>query len=224
MLNTPQYIEIENYIKEKIYSNDFKIGDKLPSERELAHTFGVGRPTVREAILSLEIQGLLNSVQGKGTFICNQIKDNMTKSLSHITNISNIDIIKIVEYREMFEYSTVRLAAKNGTDEEIDVLKEILDGMEIMTDPQDMKKMDSKFHEQISLMSHNELISTTFYSMRHFFEESIDASVMRVLLHDESIVLYHKFIYESIRNRDGNAAYMFMQKHMQKVYDVLERE
>lgn len=64
-----KYLHIYNYLKEKILSNEYKPGEKLPSENYLTQTFNVSRNTVRRAISMLASDGIVTSVHGKGVFI-----------------------------------------------------------------------------------------------------------------------------------------------------------
>lgn len=77
---TAKYSQLADWIREKIYSMEFKQGEKLYSENELCSMFGVSRQTVRHAIASLEEEGLLRSVRGSGTFIGNYQKDTRPKT------------------------------------------------------------------------------------------------------------------------------------------------
>lgn len=64
-----KYTEIYDYIKNKIISDEYKSGEKIPSEKELTEKFDVSRNTVRRALSQLSLEGLLNSVHGKGVFV-----------------------------------------------------------------------------------------------------------------------------------------------------------
>ena len=64
-----KYTEIYDYIKNKILNDEYKAGEKLPSENELTSLFGVSRNTVRRAINQLSFEGLIASVHGKGVFV-----------------------------------------------------------------------------------------------------------------------------------------------------------
>lgn len=68
---TPIYIQIEDIIKQRIYLEEYKIGENIPSERELSMQFDVSRMTVRQAITSLVNSGLLYREKGRGTFVAN---------------------------------------------------------------------------------------------------------------------------------------------------------
>ena len=70
MLNTqPAYLQLADLIQEKIATNEYSLGSKIPSERELSEVFGISRMTVRKAIEVLIEKGMLTRLQGKGTFV-----------------------------------------------------------------------------------------------------------------------------------------------------------
>ena len=66
------YIQIAEQIKKLISEGTLKVGDRLPSERELSIQFNVSRSTVRESLTALEILGLIEVRTGLGTFVCKQ--------------------------------------------------------------------------------------------------------------------------------------------------------
>lgn len=84
------YIQIKDKIKEQILSGAWKKGSKIPSERELCETFGVSRITVRQAIAEAVNEGLLFTVQGKGTFVAGdgqaEQEHKISQELGKITN------------------------------------------------------------------------------------------------------------------------------------------
>ena len=63
------YVQIYNQLVEAIRSGMFKVGEKLPSEKELCQTFNVSRVPVREALCALELNGLVDSIQGVGVYV-----------------------------------------------------------------------------------------------------------------------------------------------------------
>ncbi|MEG1270849.1 MAG: GntR family transcriptional regulator [Ruthenibacterium sp.] len=66
----PIHVQLENLIKDKIASGEYAMGAPLPSERKMAEAYGINRLTVRAALKNLQKEGLVNAVQGKGTFVC----------------------------------------------------------------------------------------------------------------------------------------------------------
>lgn len=66
----PIHAQLENLIKDKITSGEYAMGTSLPSERKMAETYGINRLTVRAALKNLQKEGLINTVHGKGNFVC----------------------------------------------------------------------------------------------------------------------------------------------------------
>ncbi|MFD2729532.1 GntR family transcriptional regulator [Enterococcus camelliae] len=80
---TPIYIQIHDEMKRKIEENIWKIGDRIPSERELSIQFGVSRMTLRQAIQNLSDEGILERKVGSGTYVANQkVQEKMTGTTS----------------------------------------------------------------------------------------------------------------------------------------------
>lgn len=84
----PKYQEIVNWIKSKIASGELNYGDKLLSENQLSMMFSVSRQTVRHGISKLEQEGIVESIQGSGTFICNKKNTDAKKPKTKTNNIA----------------------------------------------------------------------------------------------------------------------------------------
>ncbi len=78
----PKYVQIQNYVLQKIQEGVFSEGDKIPSEAELSRQFAVSRITVNTAIKDLASRGVVERIQGKGTFICAVAQDRKQKSMA----------------------------------------------------------------------------------------------------------------------------------------------
>jgi GntR family transcriptional regulator len=85
----PMYMQIKDRIKEQILSGEFKKGEKIPSERELCQMFGVSRITARQAISEAINEGLLFTVQGKGTFVCKRNDYKIDQGLIRVTSFES---------------------------------------------------------------------------------------------------------------------------------------
>ncbi|WP_281532856.1 GntR family transcriptional regulator [Anaerocolumna aminovalerica] len=77
----PKYIELVNWVKEKVESRELKPNQKLYSENELSEMFSMSRQTVRHGISKLEQQGIVERKQGSGTYICGRKSTNNTKTM-----------------------------------------------------------------------------------------------------------------------------------------------
>lgn len=79
--NKPKYLEISKEIIAKIESGELQPGDKIPSENELIHIYGISNTTARKSLLEMEAQGWVRRIKGKGTFVLNRSPD------MHLTRI-----------------------------------------------------------------------------------------------------------------------------------------
>lgn len=87
-MSSPIYIQIHNKIKQTIESGQWKIGDRIPAERDLAVQFGVSRMTLRQAVQTLVDEGILERHVGSGTFVARQkVQEKMSSGVTSFTEI-----------------------------------------------------------------------------------------------------------------------------------------
>ena len=107
-----------------------KPGDRLPSERELCKRLGVGRSSLREALRSLAVMGIIDGRVGDGTFVSNSNKRYLEKTLQWGLLLDRKRVQDLIETRLMLESQTAFLAAQRVTPENIKTIEETLRGME----------------------------------------------------------------------------------------------
>lgn len=90
-MGLPIYIQIHNDIKRNIEAEKWKIGDRIPSERELSTEFGVSRMTLRQAIQTLVDEGILERRVGSGTFVANQ---KVQERMSGVTGFTDLMLVQ----------------------------------------------------------------------------------------------------------------------------------
>lgn len=86
-MGTPIYLQIHNALKQKIERGEYKLGDKIPAERELAIEFGVSRMTLRQAVQTLADEGVLDRRVGDGTYVANE---KVQEKMSGITSFTEL--------------------------------------------------------------------------------------------------------------------------------------
>ena len=101
-------------IVEYASSNDLKVGDRLPSERELSSALKVSRPLLREALRKMESLNLIEVLPGKGTFIKVPLKDNMSYLVLHIDEEKD-KVLEVLKIRRALEKLALEEAIKNIT-------------------------------------------------------------------------------------------------------------
>ena len=121
-----------DYIVDQIRSGIWKPGDKIATEVQLVESIGVSRVAVREAIERLVTMSVLNKVRGSGTYV--EQKDNMSFMSAAILGADADYMLKILEFRKMFDSYNVELFLKYATDEEIELLKQNYQEMVDMKD------------------------------------------------------------------------------------------
>ena len=114
------YIQIYNQIRDAILAGTYKVGEKLPSEKELCQIFNVSRVPVREALCALELNGLVESNQGQGVYV---------KEINAVTNdwIQETAPHEIIQVRKVLEPDIARCAAQNISEAEKVRMRDIME-------------------------------------------------------------------------------------------------
>src|SRR5439155_6197090 len=115
---------IVSQIQQRLERGELKPGDQLPSERVLAEQLQVSRPSVREALRSLELLGVTESRPGGGTFMRIASPDALLRPLTALTRAHDIE--DILEVRALLEPALAELAARRANDEDVAALRAIL--------------------------------------------------------------------------------------------------
>lgn len=222
------YIQIYNQILSSILSGEFKIGDKLPAERELCEQFGVSRAPVRQALSALELNGFIYSRQGEGVYIkSNQPQSDNPKSDQVLESVSPEDIIDV---RMNIEPLIIRFAAERATDEDIQELRSIINKMEEETKAGVyVPETDEALHYAIAKATHNELfikfISDIIHSMKQqeMWQFIRDRTVTRPDYQDVNF-REHQSLIKAIEEHNQVEAERLMTLHMQHLYDRYWRD
>ena len=105
-------------IQNSIRDGEFKPGEALPSERELSERYGVGKSSIREAIKMLQVLGVVESAQGKGTYLRKSLGFEILRPLLLDMMLQRSNAEELYEFRLMFDQAYLRLAAAKATEEE----------------------------------------------------------------------------------------------------------
>lgn len=172
------YEEIVSQITSLILNGDLKLGDKLPSERELCERFGVGRNSVREATRALESANLVETRQGEGTFVI-VTPDTLVPALSEkISSEGESGFHLLFEARRILEPQIAALAAKRATQSELRKLSRILDRQkkEVAAGGSGIEE-DTEFHMTLAEAAKNEFLHRLVVSLVGSLREMRERSV-----------------------------------------------
>lgn len=200
-------------LKSMIINREWKPGDKLPSENEIAQMMSVSRVSVRSALQRLVSIGIVESRQGDGTFVCEYSGSRQLEHLTPLLMLTQYDYRSLAEYRMILECNSARLAAARCTPEILEELTENFQEYKKCTqNGEDNIDIDVAFHILIAKATQNPFILETFSILRDYLIMGIQKyqSVLGV----ESGVTYHEKLIEAIRNKQGDEAYHIMQEHL----------
>ena len=205
--------QIATRIEELILGDRLRPGDKLPSERELASSFGVSRPVIRESIKLLEERGLLAPRNGLGAFVTDPGYRTVTSSLSVAYRMQDCSSDDLYEARWCTESFTARLAAERATEADIDRIEAAVQLMDDHLD--DLKEFmvgDIEFHEALAAATHNPL----FVVMTRPLVEMIQKMGHKGFAygHVRERHQNHRRILEAIKRRDVAGAEEAMHRHL----------
>lgn len=224
--NTKVYEQVIDQIKEMIVDGTLKKGDKLPSERELSSTLNISRASIREALRSLEIIGLVQSKQGEGNFISSNFDNMLLEPLSMIFMLNNCDSFEILELREVIEVETAVLAADKVKEQDIEELYEIVNRIKMSTDEDERVKYDKKFHYKIAKISNNFLIINilnTLSSLMDMFIKNAREKILSNVENKDIINEQHREIIFALENKDKERARIAMKNHIELIKDNLSK-
>jgi len=154
-------------LEKAILSGELKIGEKLPSEQNLAFQFGVSRNILREALNKIEERGLLEVRNGTGCYIAMPTSTDMSDMLTRLVVLSEPAINDYYEIRLALEVKACELAAKRAIDDDISELEIVLEKMKTKTTKKsEFGRLDCEFHFVIAKATRNSLFSSLLQPLK----------------------------------------------------------
>lgn len=208
---------ISDYLSDGILAGEMRPGDKLPSDRNLATMFGVGRTTVREALKVLSVLGLIEILPGQGTFIAAQSTDFFVTPLSWTFLIGERNLKHIIDVRNVLEIESAKLATQNATQDDLENLSNIFArSTEAYRkgNLQDFLDLDLDFHLAIAECSQNPIIHSLLLTSRKLIRYISKSGMVNIVQVNE-IFEEHNAIYNAIISRDPIKASRKMNAHLE---------
>ncbi|MDB6082778.1 MAG: GntR domain protein [Gammaproteobacteria bacterium] len=213
------YQQVASTIMESITSGKYKAGERLPSERDLAAAFKVSRPTIREAMIALEIRGLAETRHGSGIYVTDHAPSQAA------SGDLDIGAFELTEARRLFEGEAAALAATTITDERLEELQHIIAEMvdENARNQQDWTA-DRRFHVAIARATRNTAIAAVIENlldMRHKSPLCVYMLERARRVGVQPRVSEHRRILVALRKHDPRAARNAMRDHLARVIEDL---
>ncbi len=214
---TRLYQDIVGQIHGLIREGVLKPGDRLPPERELADRLHVSRSSLREAMRALELQGLLVSRPGAGTFVSSESMDALisivASSLTQVRDFLN----DIFEVRHLLEPQIAALAAERATQDDIQRMVEALEAQEgQIASGETGVEGDTAFHFAMAQATQNWALVKVISTIADILQQSRDQSLQTPGRPQRSLAS-HRHILDMIQRRDAEGARSAMQYHISEV-------
>jgi GntR family transcriptional repressor for pyruvate dehydrogenase complex len=216
--NDRLYQDLARKLLTELAAGRYPVGSRLPAERELAAQFDVSRPTVREAIIALEVQGLVEVRIGSGAYVLRLPGKGDVPGF-------NITAFELTEARLLFEGEAAALAATQITEEQLGEIADLVRAIaKENLDPKGTDKADRAFHIAIARATRNNAVLETIeqlWSLRYTSPEA-------ALLHEKArtanvkpVVDEHTAVLDALRRHDPAAARAAMRAHLAAVLESL---
>lgn len=213
--------DLTKHLVQMIHYGAYEPGDRLPTIREMARSFGVGHPTLREALKKLEAIGVVEIKHGSGVYV---------RKGQHVLLLSNPVfngvvskklMLDLIEARIPIERKSAALAATSATDSHLTRMSNLLARAEENLDNDDMlTKTNMTFHQEIAIASGNVVIAQTQEVLMNLFQ------------HEQRLILgiygsrskdhhEHIGILQALRHRNASLAQARMKKHLEGVRQAL---
>ena len=224
-LRVPQLYElVADRLKKSIQDGTYPPGARLPAERDLATTLGVGRAAVREAMGALVNQGVVRTRPNAGSFVRDTALEVM-RSAAKASPRPDTSPLSTLAARLAIEPLVAQFAAAvGGRDPEIERLLDRMEHTSDLGDPaqrRDWNEADRQFHQRIAQMSGNPVM----VAIAKVLAAAVDEPLWRELrdhgIHDPArarlYVYEHRLIYEAIATSNPEAAGFYVRQHLERV-------
>ena len=211
------YQRLARMLIDDMVSGRYRVGDRLPAERELSIEHNMSRPAVREALIALEVQGFIEVRVGAGAFVRRLPGDSDDRPQFAVT------AFELTEARMVFEGESAALAAVHISDDELAELENLVE--QIKDAPFDAAEdADRSFHFVIAAATRNTAIKMTIEEFWRIRSTSPECT----LLHEKArtanvrpVIEEHNAILAALRERNPVAARSAMRAHLAAVMDHL---
>lgn len=223
------YELVQRHIEEQILDGTLTSGSLLPPERELAVELEVSRTAVREALRTLQAQGVVTSQVGAGPDSGTRISDHYTPTVANALKLhvalSHFPIDDVVETRIILEKESVRLASQRATADDLEAMGEMLAEM---ADPDlqldRFNRLDASFHVRIAEVAGNSLSAMLTSSVRHALAVPIKKASEQMPDYKQfrrNLIRQHRRIFEAIASKDAERAVELVEDHIRTAYAIL---
>ena len=208
--------QIERIILKKLHP-----GDKLPSERDLAEMLRVSRGSIRDAIRTLELLGVVETRQGAGTIVREISIESLVNPFANVLQKRKDLVTELLDFRKMLEPPLAARAATHASADEISEMEEILRRQEEKQNYGDATVAeDTEFHYGIALASDNSVVLKVIDVLMDLLRDT-RARSLQVEGRPQKSLSGHRRILAAIKRHDAEAAKSAMRRHLEDVEEIV---
>lgn len=212
---------IENII-EFIKQNNLKSGDILPSQMEMTQLLGISKTSLREALKTLEAHEIIEIKNGKGVYVKDSSASLILGGIEKEKERESL--LEAIETRRLLEKEIIRLVVLNATDEELERLQIILDGvLEKHNRHEDASEDDRIYHMEMYKYCHNSILTQLAVYVGNLFKRLWE-SPMGIEMPFADTMPDHKLELEYIRKRDYKKAQAVNDKMLGFMFKVIQEK
>jgi DNA-binding FadR family transcriptional regulator len=216
------YRQVADKLAAEIVNGRYHVGDRLPPERELAIALGVSRPTLREAVIALELDGLVDVRTGSGVYVVAA-----SPNPPEQTRAAEMGHFEVLEARRFIEPEAAALAARNISVEELSELEALVTEMETENDRGDVvmsEDADRRFHVFIARATQNSAVAAVvemLWDARNHSTQSLRVLDKVRATGVKPRINEHEAILNALRHKDPVAARAAMAEHLDQVLEAM---
>ncbi|GLS90486.1 GntR family transcriptional regulator [Psychromonas marina] len=239
-VNTRRYVAIGKALREQLSQDKYKVGDRLPTEREIAEVHNVSRTVIREAIIMLEIEGLVEVRKGSGVYVTNlpksenlpinktdtELQSNLLISAFSGLSVTDIGPFELLQARQLIESNIAEFAAHQITKSEIEAMKAVLEKEKNALNMGDNNEQyDYEFHILIAQAAKNDLLVEVVKLMWRMRLESKMWEQLHAHIdtkdYQKKWLNDHQTILSALQRKDALGAKKAMWQHLENVKKTL---
>jgi GntR family transcriptional regulator, transcriptional repressor for pyruvate dehydrogenase complex len=206
---------------ERLILKKLRPGDKLPSERELAETLAVSRSSIRDAIRSLELMGMVEPRQGAGTIVREISSNSLANPLLNALKRREEVISELLDFRKILEPPLAARAATHASADEISEMEDILERQEEKLRKEESTiAEDSEFHYAVAMASGNSVVLKVLDILMDLLRDTRERS-LQVEGRPRKSLAGHRRILAAIKRHDAEAAKAAMRRHIEDVEEMV---
>jgi len=208
-------------IRDLIQQREYKEGDRLPSIMEMARSFGVGHPTVREALKKLEAVGAVEIRHGSGVYVSRSDEVMLLATPDYAPVVTQKLLADLIRSRMPLEMQSIAEAVPHLTARHLKEMRRLLNEAEKHLDDDGvLNKVNMQFHRQIAVASENAVLLQLLDVLREMFQQE-QLVILTIFGSRKEDHRGHLAILDALERRDADLAVARMRTHLQNVLDAV---